>query len=259
MKTIYIAILVMLSLMLMMSCEKQIGTYNTEQDMLNFDLGLYEEDSLVNYSFVYLPEEVKIDTVWCDIFILGHLSDQDRPFELEQVLSSFEDAVPGIHYVPFNDPRLKSFYYMPANKVRTKIPIVFKRDPSLKEKKFRLSLTFRDNGVFKKGFDELSMKSVDFTDKLDKPNNWNIMTEHYFGEYGPVKHMFMIEHSGDRWDDEYFIKVLGYDNSSSVDQTYLKHLSNKFQNILDGVNADRQKENLDLLKEDDGSTVQFTK
>lgn len=81
----------------MSSCEKDLPVYETPDCWLNFVyyssydgsvLGTEEvtdEMRYASYSFVYVGEEVEVDTVWFEISTMGFVSDEDRPLELEQI------------------------------------------------------------------------------------------------------------------------------------------------------------------------------
>lgn len=90
----------------MNSCEKDLPVYNTLDCWLNFVyyksdgsiLGTEEvtdEMRYASYSFVYVGEDVEIDTVWFEISTMGFVSGEDRPLELEQILTGENDAESG--------------------------------------------------------------------------------------------------------------------------------------------------------------------
>ena len=62
---------------------------------------------------------------------MGFVYDHDRQIAIEQVTSDGNQAVPGKHYVAFDDPSLSGLYVMPARQSRTKIPVVVLRDGSV--------------------------------------------------------------------------------------------------------------------------------
>ena len=72
---------------------------------------------------------------------------------------------------------------------------------------------------------------------------------YYYGEYGPVKHQFLIDQTGEPWDDEYIVAL------HDGDSAYLEYLMAKMQNQLDALNAERVAQGLDVLKEADGTEV----
>lgn len=253
MKT-YIRVIVGLLLFVpvLTSCEKDLSANVEARGRLNF---VYEDylvkDSVASFSFSYGPATTLIDTVWLGVRTMGIPAEYDRPFSLQQLSTGSDDAQPGVHYVPFDDPELVSkYYYIPAKAIEVQIPIVLKRDASLKEKNYILRVGFKPNESFDYGSKEFSFKRIIIADQLVKPKNWNSYCKHFFGEYGPVKHQFMIDVSGEKWDDEYVDSVIGM--YLSLDQNYLFYLAQKMYRALQEYN-----ETHDKLCEEGGIPVEF--
>ncbi|MBR2980623.1 MAG: hypothetical protein IKC67_00665, partial [Odoribacter sp.] len=132
------------------ACEKDLELYDIEDCWLNFS---YSENSgsLVpsesSYSFVYAGSDVTADTIWVEVTTMGFVYDTPRTISVEQVQVDIVkpempeipqdstgapveeivvvdtiNAVPGKHYVPFNDKSLESYYQIPAGAVSQKIP-----------------------------------------------------------------------------------------------------------------------------------------
>lgn len=262
MKTIYHIIAGCFALLAMCGCEQELPVYDSTDCMLNFEYNQMKTDTLINYSFKYVAEDVVEDTVWVKVTTMGFPADRNRSLELMQISAGNgeEDAVAGKHYLSFDDTELNKKYYIPANAVETKIPIVVKKDESLATKSVSLKVTFKENEEFKLGYIERSTVKVVITDMLVRPNNWEdspySLMGHFFGSYGPVKHKLMIDATGEKWDDTYLIK-LGFDNPASVDQGYLMFLGRKIANRLQEVNDERAAEGLGRLTEADGTVVKF--
>ncbi|MBQ8501116.1 MAG: DUF4843 domain-containing protein [Bacteroides sp.] len=231
------------------SCEKDLPVYDYADSMLNFDLQISsetQEPELTSYSFVYVDEAVEEDTVWVTVKTMGFLSDQDRPIELEQVKSGEKDAQPGVHYVPFDDPELKAkYYYIPANEVDRKIPIVVKKDVSLSSESVYLYVTFKDNGYFRSGYPLYSVMRLNISNMLTKPAAWDSYADYFFDKYGPVKHKFMIDVTGLKWDNE-FLEAHLYG-----EQGYLTYLAQLCDKELRLENARRAEQGLGVLAEDE--------
>ena len=167
----------------MSSCEKDLPVYETPDCWLNFVYYSYDGSVLgteevtdemryASYSFVYVGDEVEVDTVWFEVSTMGFVSDEDRPLELEQILTGKNDAKADVHYVAFTNEELKAKYMIPARKTGTKIPVVVKRDPSLSNGDVTLQFTFKDNGYFKPGYDGLTTRTLSISSKLTKPSVW---------------------------------------------------------------------------------------
>ncbi len=253
MKTlIRIFIGLLISAPILISCEKDLPVYVEEQGRLNF---IYERDlprdSMISFSFSFGPAETVIDTVWLGVRTMGKPSDHDRSFSLQQLITGGNDAVADVHYVAFDNPELASkFYYVPAGAIEVNIPIVLKRDPSLKNKNYTLRVGFKSNEVFSHGSKEFSFKRIIIADQLVKPKNWDSYCKHFFNEYGPVKHQFMIDTTGEKWDDEYVNTVI-YSYLQS-DQNFLFYMAQKLYRALEKYNATHEK-----LCEEGGIPVEF--
>lgn len=230
------------------SCEKDLPVYDYPDNMLNFELTISQETKepeLTSYSFVYVPEEIQKDTVWVTVKTMGFLSDENRPFELKQVTSGGKDAEAGVHYVSFDDAELKSrFYFIPAGEVERRIPIVVLKDASLSTESVNLYFTFKDNGYFRSGYPLYSEMHLNISNMLAKPAAWNDYADHYFDKYGPVKHKFMIDVTGLKWDND-FLETHLYG-----EQGYLTYLAQLCDKELRKENARRAEEGLPVLSED---------
>lgn len=260
------------------ACDKDLELYDTEDCWLNFS---YSENSgsLVpsesSYSFVYAGSDVTADTIWVEITTMGFVYDTPRTISVEQVQVDIVkpelpeipqdstgapveeivvvdtiNAVPGKHYVPFNDESLAQYFQIPAGAVSQKIPVVLKRDASLDTCVAVLKFQIKENEFFKVGYEDYSTRQITFTDMLSKPSQWEYgYMIYYYGEYGPVKHQFLIDQTGEPWDDEYIVAL------HDGDSAYLEYLMVKMQNQLDALNAERVAQGLDVLKEADGTEV----
>ena len=71
----------------LIACEDDIDVYNAVgNDRLNFYYeNQYEPDTLVTYTFVYLPEEQMRDTLWFELATSGFLTDYPRTISFEQM------------------------------------------------------------------------------------------------------------------------------------------------------------------------------
>ena len=248
----------------MSSCEKDLPVYETPDCWLNFVyyssydgsvLGTEEvtdEMRYASYSFVYVGEEVEVDTVWFEISTMGFVSDEDRPLELEQIQTGGNDAKADVHYVAFTNEELKAKYMIPARKTGTKIPVVVKRDPSLRNGDVTLQFTFKDNGYFKPGYDGLTTRTLSISSKLTKPSVWEeSYCDYVFGLYGSEKHRLMIEWTGEKWDDAYIKELMDGDNA------YVNYLAGWFARKLEEENAKREEAGEEPYKEEDGTPVSF--
>lgn len=167
-------------------------------------------DTVKSYTFVYENSAVTQDTVYFDLYALGGHKDYDRPFSLSQeVVPGVANAEPGIHFFNFDDPAVSGLYTFKAGTVHYSVPIILKRDVSLQSGTYLLKIKLLSNDNFKQGESELLWRKIYFSDQLIKPNRWLAsMEKSYFGKYSKVKHRFMIDKTGQRWDDSFLITIM---------------------------------------------------
>lgn len=253
------------------SCEKDLPTYNTQDAWLNFVYYDYNNEPIIKtedlediegitnnyYSFVMASitedKELTEDTVWIEVSTMGFLSDQNRTVELEQIATEENDAVPGVHYIAFNDPQLLAKSYVPAGANSAFIPIVVLRDASLEEKDAVLRFTIKDNGFFKPGYQAMSVQTLYISGRLNQPSKWSAYyCDYYFGTYGQKKHELMIEWTGKNWDDDYLDEFFGGDPG------YVDYMAHWFKVKLEEENQKRVDAGLGKYTEDDGTIIEFT-
>lgn len=255
-----------LTLIVNVSCEKDLQVFDDPTCRLNFYYDNAEttknfrsEYAQGSFSFIY-KGDVTQDTVWVEIESMGKLSEQDRPIELEQMDTTATMAVPGKHYVAFNDPSMARYYVMPAGKARTKLPIVILRDASLKKETVVLKYRIKPNAYFESGYDVFQTRSLAITDRLSEPSYWKKAFDlgyysyslyELVGEWGPVKHQFMIDVTGKAWDDEFIESFMTGENA------YLNYIYGKLTTELAKTNAEREAKGLPDLCEEDGTPVSF--
>ena len=245
------------------SCEEDLKPYDEPDGLgrvyfiygsgeLNSSKILY--DSLVNYSFVYHHNVVQ-DTSWLRVGTAGFLSPEDRSLELEQVMTGRNDAVSGKHFVSFDDSSYKQLLKVPADSIECDIPIIVLNDASLQNSDVTLKVRLKGTSTLLPGYADFITKRITISARLSKPSNWNMLCDWYLGEYGVVKHQFMIDTSGDPWDDDYLLNVAHVDDYSYQD--FLRYQANKFNKALVNLNAERVAQGLDPLSEADGTVVSF--
>ncbi|WP_437918095.1 DUF4843 domain-containing protein [Sphingobacterium sp. LRF_L2] len=246
------------SIILFSSCEKNLETYGYGTG-LNF---YYEQasDTLINRSFVYGDPEAITDTVWLVVETIGPLTENDRKIEFEQIEIDADAAIADKHFVAFDDPTLATSYVVPANQSTARIPIILKRDESLKTSLVNLSLRIKTNSDFEHTNPDRNVVKIVFTDKLEKPNNWAAYANYFFGKYGQEKHQWMINLTGEKWDDDY-LNSIGFTSAgvnSNIDASYVLFLQDYFTKQLAAYNEERVNQQLDVLKESDGTAVSFS-
>ena len=232
------------------ACEKELPSFKTEQDHLNFPIDPVTKIVLpVRKTFVYDSASVRRDTVYATVNAMGFVRDYPRSFRVEQISykeDSIWNAIPGTHYVALDDPEVVKEMIIPAGEVSGKIPIIALRDASLRDTSVLLRLKIVANDVFLPGDPDRLELSVEIGDQLMQPSNWMV-----FGAYGKVKHRFLVEHFPPmRFDEETF-------DDFRNDLQYGRFINSKAKNLLAQENAQREAEGKGPLCEADGTEVKF--
>ena len=164
-------------------------------------------DTTKRYSFYYFPATLTQDTVYFDVYALGPVSDNDRPIKLEQeMIQNADNAEAGKEYKAFDDPSVTPKYVIKAGKSNARVPIVMLRNSNLKQKEYVLKFKVVSNDNFKPGETALTWRKLYFSDKLSQPAAWNASAiQYYWGKYSTVKHAFMIEKTGEKWDQDFMV------------------------------------------------------
>lgn len=195
------------ALILATSCEVEVPKWTGEQ-RINFVAGITLADTTIRYSFVFSSSEIQEHTIWIEMATEGFLSNVPRRIGLTQVSVGDNDAVPGVHYVALDDPRVRDQYVVPANTETLRIPIILLRHASLQDEDRILRIELIENDDFLLTADvNKRAREIIFADKLTIPRMWaadTTLVPTYFGEYGPVKHRFMIDNSAPNWDEKWF-------------------------------------------------------
>ncbi|MGB3103452.1 MULTISPECIES: DUF4843 domain-containing protein [Sphingobacterium] len=166
-------------------------------------------DSLKSETFYYSSQNVKQDTIYFDIYTIGETSKKDRSFKIQQdLLPGVENAIPGKHFVAFDDPAIVNLYVIRSDSVHARVPIVVLRDAELKNKTVNLGIAITPNENFAIGEPTKSWRKLQFTDRLSQPNAWTAsFSTYYLGAYSVRKHQFMIEVTGQKWDQDFIANL----------------------------------------------------
>lgn len=260
------------------ACEEELNPYDAETCWVYFDL-IGSADTLQSRTFVYAGREAVTDTVWIPLKTIGKVMDYDRPVALLQVQAKDSNAVAGIHFVDFDAPSLNAHYVVPAGRTRVKLPIVLKRDLSLKTGKVVVQFTLKANEYFIPGFVGPQTVQIWVTDQLDRPSFWPIASDATLNTkiapYDPVLHRFLIDATGNQWDNEY-IATLGLyegflntaygeawaywdDQTADYDSAYMDWLVGRLQKALADENAGRAARGEGPLLRTDGTVLKIGK
>lgn len=205
-----------------------------------------QRDSVAQTFFIKSKGTTK-DTVRIEILTMGFPFAEDRPFLLEQTnVGKPGAAVPGKHYMAFDDPEMLKELVMPAGAVRKSFPLVILYDPSLDLEEVRLELKIKANDAFKVGIGTWSSFVVKMTAMAVKPISWDTYWRYTFGEtWGSRKMKFIIENTGFSDFDG------GY-----LDSDYSDYLAAKVRQKLLEYNEDENNSDRPM-READGTLVEF--
>lgn len=202
-----------------------------------------------SYSFISASvkkkKEIARDTLWFDVETMGGLSDKDRAVKLVQIPSDEQNAISGVHFVPFDDADFQKNCVIPAGKSQAKIPVVLLRDVSLQEQQAILKFAIGENENFKPGYNGLESRIIVMKDYLTKPAKWTGL-----GAYGRVKHRLLIDWTGQPWDDAFMANLL-------KDQGYFRYMQSFAITKLKEENSKRTAAGLPKYQEADGTVVSF--
>lgn len=249
------------------------SVYDTSESRLNFLF--YNADSSVvavadvtdimrrrSFSFVLESAiDADKDTVWLDASTMGFLSNEARPFALEQIqMEGVKNAEPGVHYVAFDDPDVISLYRVEAWQHRVRIPVIVLRgNADLQDTTVVLKIGFKDNGYFKPGYEGIDTRTVEITDRLSQPENWytayylsHYSLANFIGHYGELKHRLMINWTGKAWDAAYIEEFL------KGDAAFVTYMSTWLAKRLKEENTTRLAAGQEKYKEKDGTEVDFS-
>lgn len=226
-------------LLLLSSCKQDFPEPFTGKSYIQFTPTNGIKVVVTSYSSFYYADPSKTtDTILFDVTSLGLVPSKTTYIKLTPILGPIAatkfpnavDAVPDVNYVSFDDPNLQKLMKLDPGKTNGKIPVILKRDASLKTTMYQLHFKLADSDDYLAGNPKYIEGLVYITDFLFQPTNWN--TTFFLGTYGTVKHQFMVAQSGERWDLDFITTVLANSNL----QTYYKH---KFSQALKVENAAR--------------------
>ncbi|MBL1410038.1 DUF4843 domain-containing protein [Sphingobacterium faecale] len=255
--------------LIQISCTKDLPLYSDDQDKLIF---LHGEETgsvilpsvpssyVLAHTFVYGTQNT--DTLYVKLKTIGFIRNSDRPIELEQVLTGENDADPDVHFTALTADQYKKNYIIPAGSTTASLPIIVHREASLKNRTVNLKLRIKDNGVFRAGYESRSELLITITDALSKPANWNSAATFYFGNYGKVKHQFMIDASGEAIDEKYMdglgFATVGFYNEK-FDGDYVTYINGIYKRKLNEENQRRAAMTpaLSPLQEENKTVVSF--
>ncbi len=166
-------------------------------------------DSVANFTFIYSPSSVTVDTVYFSVFTSGGPVSYDRYYQLRQVeMEGVVNAEPGVHYMPLNSEEAQKLQLVKAGEATSECGIIVLRDPSLQTQEVSLYFELVPSDDFVLGSPEYISRKLNITDQLTEPSWWSIASYNLL-KYSKVKHRFMIDVTGQKWDDEFWDRLYG--------------------------------------------------
>jgi len=167
-------------------------------------------DTTKAFTFYYDAAAITQDTIFFDVYAIGGPSSVDRPFSMQQIqlTDGSTNAIAGTDYKSFTDATVTSKYVIKAGQVHALVPIVMLRSAAQKTTTLTLKFQVIENANFKVGDKANLWRKVVFTDRLSQPSAWTASySQYYFGAYSVVKHAFMIQVTGQKWDQTFMSTV----------------------------------------------------
>lgn len=199
----YVAVLFLASVILSGCEEKVVYKFDDDASLYFYrdrytanEKGVLQYDS-IDYSF-FLAGSAQQTEIWLQLNLTGNISDAPRSFTIVQTNADEEGAaVAGVHYVAFDDSRMKEQLILPANTTRVMIPIILTRTESMDDHSFRLALAIAPNDHFVEGIKQGNYGQHSFvinvTAEALKPVSWDRNYDYCFGTWGKVKMGFLID------------------------------------------------------------------
>lgn len=207
----------LLTLLLLAACKKDVYQIYTNGDKAQFGpeysrfyrSGSEFEDTSKSFTFVYEADDIIEDTVFFDIYAIGGISNKDRSYTLKQMMvPGMNNAVPDKDYIGFDKPVTINNFVIKADSIHAAVPVILLRDAALKDTSVVLKFQIVANRDFQLGDSAFLWRKVTFSDALIRPAAWDAaMSKYYFGDYSKVKHQFMIDSTGQKWDQNFILEL----------------------------------------------------
>ena len=162
-----------MALFILVSCKKGDDLVYNSADNIHFNFAAPTVDSIV-YTFAFTPGRSS-DTVYIPVQLSGMRVNHDRKFAVA-ITDSNTTAVAGEHYAS-----LLASYVLPADSGSAFLPvIIYNTDSLLRKRSVALSLHLVATGDLGVAIADQDMGKVIISNKLEKPNWWNMWMGGYF-------------------------------------------------------------------------------
>ncbi|MFI1772440.1 DUF4843 domain-containing protein [Thalassobellus citreus] len=212
--------LILIILFATLSCSEDYPETYQGDAYLGFAIGpedyrIYVQQYFNNF-YYYDDSTVARDTVYVAMNAVGAIPNKDIAVKIktfdsetrsypERIDQTTENAVSGVHYVPFESDEMTNLLKFHANKMQDTIPIILLNDASLKETTYRLTFQLDNLENALVTDNDENRVVIYISNRVSKPSNWN---DWEFGIYSDVKIDFMIRHSDLKWNEEDMEMVL---------------------------------------------------
>ena len=255
-----------------------LGTFTAcNEDLMSYSGGnkaRFADATQAVYSFAYLAETIQLDTIDVDIMTVGEVTEHARTVRFEQVKKDWKysydpndankiidstyvemdfPAEEGKHFELLNAKNGSIEIPAQANKVTLQIK-VNRADPGLKKEARKLYLRLVPNETFGIISEKSALKKIILSDKLEKPAQWKgYYADLYLGNWSEVKHRFMINVTGQKWDDAFIKYYIKGSEGTPLRNFWLA----KIEKALEAYNANPA--NNPPMKDENGKIVEFPK
>ncbi|WP_164974238.1 DUF4843 domain-containing protein [Filimonas effusa] len=183
----------LIAVMGLASCSKEIGSYNDEPRVYFFERGKDLNQTRItfrSFSFLTYPSNVVTDTALIKVKIMGNTSSHNRVVR-GRTIATGTTATEGVHYDFVNG-------VIPADSIWGYLPVVLRRTSDIRTKSITLNVGIAATQDFKPGVVEDSTFTLTWSENVVKPSNWDgiISLGYYFGTYSDVKWRFIILTTG---------------------------------------------------------------
>ena len=227
------------------------------------------------YTFAYFTDDKQVDTLNIGIMSVGEVVDFSRTVKFEQILKEWKyvyseddpQKIVDSSYVDMEYPAVAGKHFeildcvnneatLLANHNQLNLRVVVKRDDSnLKKNAYVLKLHLLPSSDFGTASIDYLTKRIVISDKLERPTQWkdnNYYCSRFIGPWSEVKHRFMINVTGEKWDNDCIKRYIkGGFEYAAIRDFYLK----KIKKELEKYNADPK--NNPPLRDENGFEVVF--
>jgi hypothetical protein len=248
MRVIYV--LLLLCIGMTVACKKsKLMLYEGGQTIYFEDENTYSKVYVDTAYYNFGTSEIKSDTLFKYVWVMGSIVDHKRPFKI-RVVKENTTAVEGRDYeLPIADS-----LYIPANSRQQRLPIILHRTSELFDKEVKLEIELVENNLFNTNMKvhnnyasayTPSATKIRFTiaDRLPKPPVWDANFG-ALGSYSRKKFTMFVENQEldySRWYSKPF-----YSNSS------IKYYASEFQYYLN-----EERDNGNIILDEDGKEMKM--